>query len=200
MTISDLLKSISARTPSPGGGAVASCVAALSASLAQMALKYSIKPNKPTPDDDLISDEIDRLNLYWLQLLQLADDDAAAYNKVNQLQKLPDDNPEKITNWPDAIKQAIEVPLQVAKYSFDILMIVHKLFNLCNKWLKSDFVIAGILAEAAVRTAGCNIVVNLPLLDIKNNQDDALYHTKVTEQLTNYKTNSREVLNAITEE
>lgn len=159
-----LLERIGDRAPTPGGGAVASVVGALGAALARMAMNYSIR--KSTPDEDRIAIEalLSDLGAWADDYLAMAEADAQAYGELNRLQKLADDDPERVAGWSDALSASIAAPLRVVNVSVAMLRRLDGMVDRCNMWLRSDFAIAAILADAAARAGAWNVRVNLPLL------------------------------------
>jgi len=93
--LSDFLHSIASKTPTPGGGAVASTVAALAAALAQMVVAYSAGKKSLAQHEPTLQSSLKTLERARDVLLQLADEDAAAYGAVNELSKLPEADPRR---------------------------------------------------------------------------------------------------------
>jgi len=80
-SLEELLEAIAARTPAPGGGAVASCIGALGAALASMVVAYSIRHRKLADHQEELQVAARRLMSARTLLLSLADEDAAAYGQ-----------------------------------------------------------------------------------------------------------------------
>lgn len=159
-TFADLLASIAAKTPTPGGGAVASATAALAAALAQMVVSFSIgKKNLVAHEPELRAAAM-RLERSRELLLGLADEDAAAYSAVNELSRLPEDHPRRAAELPEALAASIQVPLSTAAACVELLRLLVSLSGTTNRHLRSDLAIAAILADAAVRASRCNVLAN----------------------------------------
>ena len=164
-TIRDFLDSLAAKTPTPGGGAVAALLAALSAALAQMVLNYSVGKKSLVQHEAINRAALESLDRHAAGALQLAQADAAAYARLNDLLKKPDGDSQRTRDLPAAVQSAIDAPHQVVRIAVEIL---HQLQNLCgttNTMLKSDLAIAAIIADAAARAAAWNVRINLPLLN-----------------------------------
>ena len=164
LPLGDFLNSIAAKTPAPGGGAVASATAALAASLGQMVVAFSLGKKSLAPHQPALSRAAAILARTSTLLLELADEDAAAYTLVNQLSKLPESDPHRIKEWPAAVQAAVNIPRAVIGASCDLLRLLESLHPITNTHLHSDLAIAAILAESAARSAWWNVKANLPLL------------------------------------
>jgi formiminotetrahydrofolate cyclodeaminase len=161
--LGELLSAIAARSPAPGGGAVASAAGALAASLGGMVLAYSKGRKDLAQHADAHEALAELCATAACGLLQLADADAAAYAEMNALQRLEENDPAR-GGLPDAAQRCVDVPLGVQRVCVRLLEAFEKLAPIANAWLLSDLKIAAILAEAAVRASDCNVEVNAPTL------------------------------------
>lgn len=164
-TVADLLDAIAARTPAPGGGAVASVVGALAASLAGMVVAYSIGRRALAEHAEELEVAARRLVSARTLLLTLADEDAAAYAHLNALDRLHEDDKRRQTDRPAAIDRAIQAPRAVLAGAVDLARLLEALCEITNRHLRSDLGIAAVLAEATARSAAWNIRINLSLCD-----------------------------------
>lgn len=159
-TVHSLLHSLAAKEPTPGGGAVAGILAALSTSLGNMVIVYS-KGNESLQAHNVLHDDCNRfLQSAMDEALILGDADADAYEKVSALWKLPKDDPARVANWDEALTEAIEIPIKTMQLSCRILITLEQLVGTSNNMLKSDLGIAAILSEAAARAAAWNVDIN----------------------------------------
>ncbi len=164
-SINELVAALSSKQPTPGGGAVAGLLAALSTSLGQMVLAYTEGKKKYAEHDALHNDCISFLQNASSEALLLANEDADAYEALNGLWKLDKEDPKRIGAWDDALAKAIQVPLQTMELSDRILTTLQTLQGKTNAMLVSDLIIAGILAESAARSARLNVEINLHQMD-----------------------------------
>jgi formiminotetrahydrofolate cyclodeaminase len=141
LDFSSFLEDVAARTPAPGGGAVAAVSAALAAALAEMAARYA--------DDAAKSARAASLRE---RLLVLAEDDAEAYGAV-----LAAKGPERA----DALSRAAEVPLEIAHQAAAVAALAADLAAGGNPNLRGDAVTAVFLAEAAAYAAANLVAINL---------------------------------------
>ncbi len=160
-TLDDFLDQLAAKTPTPGGGAVASVVGALGAALGNMVLAYSIGKKSLAEHEPKLTDAAARLARARAVLLELAAEDEAAYGLVNELSRLPERDARR-ADLPAATLAAAQVPLSCMAVCTSVLGLLDELPAITNRHLHSDLAIAAILAEAAARSAAWNVVVNLP--------------------------------------
>lgn len=134
------LDEVAARTPAPGGGAVAAMTAASAAALVSMAARFS--------SSDALAEAGDELRA---RLVQLAEDDAAAYTAVLAARG---------GARKEALKAATEVPRAIASVAAEVAVLAHGLVENGNPRLVGDARVAELLAEAAGKAAGVLVEIN----------------------------------------
>jgi formiminotetrahydrofolate cyclodeaminase len=160
-TLGEFLDQLAAKTPTPGGGAVASAVGALAAALGGMVLAYSVGKKSLAEHDARLTDAAARLERARAVMLELAAEDEAAYGLVNELSRLPEGDGRREA-LPEATLMAARVPLSCVAACVSVLALLDELPGITNRHLRSDLAIAAILGEAAARSAAWNVAVNLP--------------------------------------
>lgn len=163
-TVESLLEAVAARTPTPGGGAVASLVGSLGAALGRMALAYSINRRSTDEQRRDLQGAIDHLTAIGRQMLDLAEQDAQAYAALDALFRLAENDPKRIEKWEPSVQAAIQAPMAVVQASCGMAGLLADLAESCNPRLLSDLAIAAALADAAARSGAWNVRVNLPLV------------------------------------
>lgn len=102
-----------------------------------------------------------------LALLNLADQDAAAYAEVDRCLKLPAHDPTTRTvrrmELDQALHTAATVPLQVADTCREVLGDTWEVANRGNRTVLSDVMVGTHLLLAAIRSSNVNVHVNLRL-------------------------------------
>ncbi len=164
LRLSEFLDAVAAKSPTPGGGAVAGAVGAISAALARMVLAYSVGKKSLAEHEQTNTAAASALAKASDMLMQLAEEDAAAYALVNELQKLPEADPRRAAEWSGAVAAAVAAPRSLVGTACDMLRLMESLVATTNKHLRSDLAIAAILAEAAARGGAWNVAVNIPLV------------------------------------
>lgn len=151
--------------PVPGGGSAAAYAAALGAGLAAMVARIAVKK---APDDTGLRDYIAEVDDLRADFLRLVDDDSAAYARVADAMKLPKATDEEKKARSERLQTALlgasRVPLEVAKTS-------RRLLDACDRGLEkapsaaiSDLGVGALMAEAALRGAAMNVMINLASL------------------------------------
>lgn len=155
-----LLGSVAAKTPAPGGGAVASAVGALSAALAGMVVAYSVGKKNLAEHQHLLDETTHRLERARELMLGLAAEDMAAYTVLNELGKLPETDARRAAEYLPALRTAVQIPMAVVAASVDLLRLFDTLATRTNRYLRSDLGIAAVLADATARSSRWNVLIN----------------------------------------
>jgi len=151
---------LASAAPVPGGGSAAAYAGALGAALAAMVARIaSKKADGSWPD--LIA-EMDNLRADFLRLV---DDDSAAYARVAEAMKLPkttdDEKRMRAERMQAALLAASRVPLEVAKTSRRLLDACERGVEKASAATVSDVGVGALMAEAALRGAALNVMINL---------------------------------------
>ncbi len=164
LPLHDFLAQLAAKTPTPGGGAVASTTGALAASLGHMVVAYSLNKKSLAEHQPALQRASTILQRTSGLFLELAEEDAAAYAQYNELSRLPDNDPRRARELPAALEASINAPRAILGAAADLLRLLESLQPITNTHLRSDLAIAAVLAEAAAKSAWWNIHINLPQL------------------------------------
>ena len=150
--------------PVPGGGSAAAYAGALGAALAAMVARIAAKK----ADEEGLRDYIAEMENLRGDFLRLVDDDSAAYASVAEAMRLPKATAEEKRTRNERIQSALlaaaRVPLEVARTS-------RRLLDACERGLPkapaaavSDIGVGALMAEAALRGAAMNVMINLSSL------------------------------------
>ena len=162
--VGELLDSIAARQPVPGGGAVAALTAALAAALGRMVVEYSRGKPSAAGHEAFQDEALSRLSGLQAAALALADADAEAFATLSGLWKLKPDDPRRRAEWAGAVAAAIDAPRRVMESSLEALDLLDRLSESTGANIRSDLAISALLARASTEAAACNARINLPLL------------------------------------
>ncbi|MCB1281901.1 MAG: cyclodeaminase/cyclohydrolase family protein [Salinibacterium sp.] len=163
--IGNWLEALADKSPTPGGGSVAALVGAVAAALGSMVVAYTQGKKSFADAECFLDSSAAKLSEARLVLLSLADRDAHAYAILNELMRLPEDDPKRIEGWENAVQGAIGVPRAGVVASVSLAGILEDLAGKSNPWLGSDLAIAAELAAAAASAFAWNVRVNLPQLE-----------------------------------
>jgi formiminotetrahydrofolate cyclodeaminase len=165
LTIAEFVERLASSAPVPGGGSASAITGALGAALVRMVVALSLdKPKYAAYDNTLRqADEIAARSLD--RLLALADEDAAAYAALSAAFKMPKttakEGATRRSAIHDAARQAALAPLQVLHECFDVLVETEAIAGRSNLNARSDAATAASLAEAGLRGAAANVLINL---------------------------------------
>jgi len=154
LTVSELLDAVAARSPAPGGGAVAAVVTGLAAALTAMAGRYA-DPAAIPPD------LVDRAEGLRAAARPLADADAAAYGSYLAATQLPRESGNRRTAVAQALSEASEVPLRIAEIAAEVAALGQRLAHDGNPNLRGDAIAGVLLAAAGASTAALLVAENL---------------------------------------
>jgi glutamate formiminotransferase/formiminotetrahydrofolate cyclodeaminase len=152
---------LSSDAPVPGGGSAAAYAGALGSALAAMVARIAAKKS----DDSWFADYVTEMDNLRADFLRLVDDDSAAYGGVAQAMKLPkstdDQKRERTERIQAALLAASRVPLEVAKTSRRLLDACERGIAKSTSATASDIGVGALMAEAALRGASLNVMINL---------------------------------------
>ncbi len=155
---------LSSDAPAPGGGSAAAYAGALGAALAAMVARIAARKS----DDGTFADYIAEMDNLRADFLRLVDDDSAAYGGVAQAMKLPKSSDtekrERAERIQAALLAASRVPLEVAKTSRRLLDACERAITKATPATASDIGVGALMAEAALRGASLNVMINLASL------------------------------------
>ena len=157
----DTLAQLAAKSPAPGGGAVAGMTGATAAALLGMVAAYSVGKRSLAEHETMLNAAIEELAEARAALLALGDEDAEAYGELRRLQKLAADDPERLAGERDAARRCLDVPRRTMLLALRLLEIAERFCGRTNAYLASDLAIGAVLGEAAVTSAAWNVRVNL---------------------------------------
>ncbi len=176
-------------SPAPGGGSISAYVGALGVSLGTMVANLSASKKGWEDKWETFSDWAEKGQSLKKQLLNLVDEDTAAFNLIMDAFKLPKGTEEEKTIRKNAIqaatKKAIEAPFQVMKISLESMSVLKAMVELGNPNSITDAGVGALCARSAVMGAHMNVRINASgltdkeflqniLTQAKNIEDEAL--------------------------
>lgn len=167
-TCEKFLEELASKQPTPGGGAASALCGATAAALTAMLGNLTAGKAGSEANDKMALEIIIAADKLRLELAQLADDDAAVFNKFMEAYKMPKATDTEKAMRTAAIGQAAiaaaEVPMQIANKSLEVLKLARKLIVFANPNAISDGTVSAIVARAALRSALYNVKINLGLI------------------------------------
>ena len=162
------LERLGSSDPVPGGGSAAALAAAMGAALVAMVAELTIgRPAYAEHDETtrrLRFDALDRRT----ELLDLAQQDAEAYDAVVRARHLPKESEAEKAARSSALEaamlEAARIPLRAAVVASEVLDLAERIAPIGNRNAVSDAGVAAQLAAAGLRGALLNVRINLPYL------------------------------------
>lgn len=178
MTLTGFAEETASESPAPGGGSIAAYMGALGAALSTMVANLSA--HKPGWDDRWkeFSDYAERGHALMTRLLDLVDEDTAAFNKIMAVFSMPKSTPEEKAARAEALETATlyatEVPLRTMEASYDVFDYAEAMAREGNPASVSDAAVGALAARAAVVGALLNVRINAAGLKNRENAEKLL--------------------------
>lgn len=175
-TVSAFLDALASPEPTPGGGTAAAVTGAIGVSLLMMVSGLQKTRGNSDAEREKLRQARAALAPIRDRLVQLADEDTAAYNQVVEAYRLP-----KATDAEKAARKAAvaagmraatEAPLAILKVTHEAVTHARAVAQCGNPSAVSDVRVALELLEAAAASASANVEINLRSLN-----DDAFRKT-----------------------
>ena len=156
----ELLDTIAAETPAPGGGSVAAFVAEMAASLAAMAARFA-------HDWDGAAGAVAQAETLRHRAAPLAAEDAVAYENVLTALRMPQELEPEVRNTliGETLSRAADVPLAIAECAASVAELAAEIAVCGNPNLRGDAAAAAILAASAARVAANLVEINLSTVE-----------------------------------
>jgi len=164
----DFLADLASASPAPGGGSAAAHTAAAAAALVAMVARLTVGKKKYAAVEAQMWPMIAEADQLRAELTALVDEDAAAFNACITAARLPKDIPEQTAAREAALEKATlaaaKVPYQTVLLAVKAMQLAVRAAELGNLNAISDACSAVHLGQAAVQSAGLNILVNVKSL------------------------------------
>jgi len=159
------LDELSSSAPAPGGGSAAALSGALGAALVSMVCNLTLGKKKYADVQEDIEALLEKSEALRKELTDLLEEDVKAYTAYSKAAKMPrqteEQKAERATARQEALKGATDVPLRIAEAAVKVMYLCRPAAEKGNVWAVSDAGVAVLLAEAALRSAALNVLINL---------------------------------------
>jgi formiminotetrahydrofolate cyclodeaminase len=160
-TLGELLDSLAAHTPAPGGGTAAALAGAAGAGLVEMAARFTLGRDAYADRHARMAQIRKRAEQLRERLVALAQRELHAYEPVLAALALSDADPGRSGRVRDALSLAADSPLAVAVAAAEVAELGTELTVSGNQRVAGDAITGTLLAEAACRAAGRLVEINL---------------------------------------
>lgn len=169
LKVSEFIREIDQKTPTPGGGSVSSLASSIGSALVGMVGHLTVdKKRFLALDSDIQFEFKDILSEFILikdELMSLIDQDTDAFNLVMEAYRLPKESIEEKHYRDQKIEEgtleAIRVPLKVATLSISALHHFDSLIQYCNPQTTSDLGVAILMLTSGAEGACMNVLINV---------------------------------------
>lgn len=176
--IGDWLDVLASDAATPGGGAVAGLSGAIGAALLAMTGRLTVGREGFTDLEPRMQDLIARADEARGRFLELADEDAHAFDGVMQAFKMPKETDDERAVRSAAIQggymDAARVPLEVARAAVELMPLAEDATALGNPHASSDGYSGAIALYGAVRCAIANVLINASSLKDERTRDELI--------------------------
>ena len=165
----EFVQKVASEAPAPGGGSVSALAGALAAALCAMVARLTLGKEKYRDTWQEMEQVRDSADALMGRLLELVDEDTAAYNQVLSAFKLPRDTEALRSARQAAIRSAAQkataVPMDTLRNVTGLLALAEAAVEKGNPNCLSDAGVAAHLIRAAASGAAYNVRINLSGLD-----------------------------------
>jgi len=153
----ELLDTIAAETPAPGGGSVAAFTTEMAASLAAMAARFA------SGHWDGAAGALAQAEALRHRAAPLAEEDAVAYENVLTAMRMPKDLEPEVRNTliGETLSRAADAPLEIAECATDVAALAAEIAISGNPNLRGDAAAASALAAVSAQVAANLVEINL---------------------------------------
>ncbi len=198
-TVDQFISALASGEPTPGGGAAAAIAGGLGGAL--VAMVASLSAGRPKyADHQALLEEAKAAGLELAdRLLNLADEDAAAFDGFGVAMKLPRETEAQMAVRAKALRTAAraatEAPFKTVEACLEVAAMAEAMAGRSNKNASSDLEVAGLMALAAARAAAANVFVNLPTMGDEVAAGDLLSRTEeMVDDVERLSAHTREVV------
>jgi formiminotetrahydrofolate cyclodeaminase len=163
--VTTFLDELASSAPAPGGGSVAALSGALGAALVSMVCNLTVGKKRYTDVQEDIQALLEQSEALRHELVDLLEADVAVYTGVSTAYKMPrsteQEKAARSAAIQEALKRATLVPMQVADACTQVLDLCTPAAEKGNVNAVSDAGVAALMAEAGLRSAALNVLINL---------------------------------------
>lgn len=163
-TIAAWLGELASSAPAPGGGAAAALELAIACALVEMVCNLTIGKPAFAEHEQAMTAARERAGVLREEALELAAEDAAAFEAVIAAYRLPRESEAEATVRHERVQEALAaaaaVPRRTAEHAAGLVALTEPLVAYANPNVVSDLAAAAAAARAALATALVNVEIN----------------------------------------
>ncbi len=155
---------LAAKESVPGGGGAAALVGALGVALGSMVGNFTTGKKRYADVEDDIRRMLADGEAIRLTLLELVEEDAAAFYPLSQAYGIPKEDPTRAQVLEDATKNACAAPVEMMRQIAKAIELLEEMGEKGSRMLLSDVGCGALLCRAALEAASLNVFVNTKTL------------------------------------
>jgi len=171
-SVKEFLDELASAAPAPGGGSAAALSGALGAALVSMVCNLTVGRKKYADVEEEMRCILAQSEALRERLTGLLEEDVAAFTQVSAAMKMPRDTEVQKAARQErlqaALKQATNVPMCVAEACARVIELCRPVGEKGNINAVSDAGVAALVAEAGLRAAALNVLINLGSIEDTN--------------------------------
>lgn len=161
LTLNEFSEKLFSKEAVPGGGGASALVGALAVSLGAMAANLTIGKEKYAEYTEELNANLKKAEKLRLRLLELIEEDAAGFGEINKAYKV---KPRDEALIEKALVSAATPPLKMMEAIKEVVDILIVFSDKTSVLVVSDVGVGAKFAEAALKSAYLNVVVNAALM------------------------------------
>lgn len=167
--VTTFLDELASSAPAPGGGSVAALSGALGAALISMVCNLTVGKKKYADVQEDIEAMLGQSEALRKELVELLEADVEVYTEVSTAMKMPrateEEEAARTAAMQRALKAATDVPMRVAEACVKVMDLCRPTAKKGNVNAVSDAGVAILMAEAGLRSAALNVLINLAWIE-----------------------------------
>ena len=187
LTLNEFSEKLFSKEAVPGGGGASALVGALAVSLGAMAANLTLGKEKYAEYTDELSTNLEKAEKLRLRLLELIEEDAVGFGEINKAYKVKPRDKELIEK---ALVSAATPPLKMMEAIKEVIDILIIFSDKTSVLVVSDVGVGAKFAEAALKSAYLNVVVNVKLMkdektaaEIEEKAERLLHYAKKADEV-----------------
>lgn len=164
LTLDEFVDVLGSKAPVPGGGGASAITASVGVALGQMMASLTTGKARYADVQPRIDALLPQLQRARDRLLDLADEDARAFEPLARAYRMPRETAQQRAARDEALQDALvgacEVPLSIMEATCEALGLVDELARIGSRMAVSDAGAAAALLGASLRAASLNVFVN----------------------------------------
>ena len=165
MSCKDFAAELAAKVSVPGGGGAAAMVGALGMALGSMSGVFTAGKEKFADVEDDMQRMLKDAEAIRLRLIDLVDEDAAAFFPLSKAYGIPKEDPTREETLEKCTKDALAGPLEMVRLVCQAIDILEEMAQKCSRLIVSDSGCGATLCRAALEAAAMNVFINTKTLN-----------------------------------